>query len=66
MKTYTKVELSQMIDNRLRKGLDARDLVEQLKTFAATNVIRTNVIYSKEEKEAVMLFNNDKRFTINE
>ena len=66
MKTYTKVELNQMIDNRLRKGLDASDLVEQLKAFPATNVIRTNVIYSKEEKEAIMLFNKDKRFTINE
>lgn len=66
MKTYTKVELNQMIDNRLRKVLDASDLVEQLKAFPATNVIRTNVVYSKEEKEAVMLFNNDKRFTINE
>lgn len=63
MKIYTKVELNQMIDNRLRKGLDAKDLMEQLKAFPATKVIRTNVIYSKEEKEAVMLFNNDKRFT---
>lgn len=63
MKTYTKVELNQMIDNRLRKGLDVSDLMEKLKAFTDTNVIRTNVIYSKEEKEAVMLFNKDKRFT---
>lgn len=66
MKTYTKAELNQMIDNRLRKGLDASDLIEKLKDFPATNVIRTNVIYSKEEKEAVMLFNKDKLFNITE
>jgi hypothetical protein len=66
MKTYTKVELNQMIDNRLRKGLDASDLIEKLKAFPATKIIRTNGIYSKEEKEAIMLFNKDKRFNINE
>lgn len=62
----TKIELTQAINLRLSKGLDASDLLEQLNSYPKTNTIRTVVKHSEEEKKAIMMFNKDKRFTITE
>lgn len=62
----TKVELTQAINLRLSKGLDASDLLEQLNSYPKTNTIRTVVKHSEEEKKAIMMFNKDKRFNITE
>jgi len=58
----TKVELKQMLNLKLEKGEDASDLIEQLANYPNSNIIRTNVVYSDQEKQAIMLFNKDKRF----
>lgn len=62
----TKIELTQAINNRLRQGLDASDLLEQLNSYPKTNTIRTVVKHSEEEEKAIMMFNKDKVFTITE
>lgn len=62
----TKVELTQAINLRLSKGLDASDLLEQINIYPKTNTIRTVVKHSEEEKKAIMMFNKDKGFTITE